>query len=176
MKKVTNKTILKQGENTYQPIEIDGVIYWVDLKQKIDSGYYIAIDNSINKHNKNYFRLDNDKKIVAQSQNKLEGVPVISLDSYVFNFLDKACSDWHRQEYGFVANVPIRKAFVEGYNSNQNKWSDADVLKAIELAREENGWSDNSMEYTYTKEKIIEQINQIEVINIDSQFNILSYE
>jgi hypothetical protein len=29
MKTIINKTILKQGENTYTPVEVDGVIYWV---------------------------------------------------------------------------------------------------------------------------------------------------
>ncbi len=184
MKKITNKTILKKGENKYQPVEIDGVIYWVDPTLSIDEVYPHIVIERLTTGDYMLWQIDNindidrscQYQIIAQSEQRLEGVPVISLDSYIFNFLDKACSDWYRQEYGVMANVPIRKAFIEGFNLDQRKWTDADLLKAIELAREENGWSDNSMEYTYTKEKIIEQINQTEVIHIDNQFNILSYE
>src|SRR5690606_6310581 len=47
------------------------------------------------------------------------------------------------------------------YGKRQSKqFSLEDVEKAIEMVREEHGWSDNSMEYTYYKEEIIQQIRQ----------------
>lgn len=30
MKKITNKTVLRQGNKLFQPVEVDEVIYWVD--------------------------------------------------------------------------------------------------------------------------------------------------
>lgn len=35
MKKITNRTLLKQGDKTYKPIEVDNVIYWIDKESEI---------------------------------------------------------------------------------------------------------------------------------------------
>lgn len=51
MKKITNKTILKQRDKIFSPVESEGVIYWRDE--------YL--------------------NFVAQSENKLENIPVINL-------------------------------------------------------------------------------------------------
>jgi hypothetical protein len=186
MKKVTNKTILKQSENTYQPIEIDGLIYWVDDKPKgFSNGEWMYNEPNNNtliyQFDYDVYPYETGNKLIAQSRPKLEAVPVIDLDSYIFNFLDKACSDWYRQEYGVMANVPIRKAFIEGFNLDQRKWTDAEILKAIELANEQPYFDKNGNlllgeGHYLSTEEILEQISQIEVIHIDSHFNILSYE
>src|SRR5690606_4611723 len=46
--------------------------------------------------------------------------------------------------------LAFKEGFIEGYKAAQSKqFSLEDVEKAIEMVREEHGWSDNSMEYTY---------------------------
>ena len=37
MKIITNKTVLKQENNTFTPVEVDNVIYWVDESFKDSS-------------------------------------------------------------------------------------------------------------------------------------------
>ena len=54
MKKITQNTILKQGDIIYQSVEIDGVVCWSD-----------------------------GSKIIAQSEHIRYGVPVVDLHSYV---------------------------------------------------------------------------------------------
>ena len=147
MKQITNKTILKQGDKTYQPIEVDGVIYWIDPEARGMMGW---------NYNLGLKRLDNlpqhypvcttewncCKKIVAQSQPKLDGIPVVNLRKHIGD-------DFYTQ---------------------------ADIEKAIWLAKEQSGWSWNTMEDSYTMEEILEQINSISVIEVDEQFNVISYE
>lgn len=79
MKQITNKTILKQGDKSFQPIEnMDKSIFWEDSTDQI----------------------------VAQSQPHLEGVPVISLNSYTQKDIEKAF------ELGYQCKVD------NGYKSN----------------------------------------------------------
>jgi hypothetical protein len=33
MKQITSKTLLQQGDKIYQPIEVDGVIYWYNKRE-----------------------------------------------------------------------------------------------------------------------------------------------
>lgn len=161
MKQITNKTKLKQGDKIYEPVEVGGVIYWGDKYADIN-GYYLDEKNNINKSFKNnagFYR--GCSKIVAQSQPKHEGIPVISLDSYI----QKLASD----RINMYTNED-EQVFIEGYKSNPNQWTDNDIIKTIELAREEH----DRGYYLYNTEEILEQINYIELIEIDEQFNIIN--
>lgn len=96
MKKINKNTILKQGEKTYQPVEVDGIIYWVDRETQIIGNNFTHIYNP---HHNDIWALDVNQisiaqaegdrlefgggGVVAQSQLKLEGIPVISLNKYV---------------------------------------------------------------------------------------------
>lgn len=146
MKTITNKTVLKQGDKTYQPIEVDSVIYWVDENFVSYSPYYLITSrNIIAKYTieRPILLKDNRGKIVAQSQSKLEGVPVISL--------------WETC-----------------WNKNANQYTQKDIEKAIELATKSN--FDARLRYDDLKNQVIDQINSISVIEVDEQFNIISYE
>ena len=199
MKKTTSKTILKQGENTYQPIETHGVIYWFNpnILFGMKNDWIIETHNPIVKaiyqltHDNDDLRIAGykDMKIVAQSQPKIEGVPVISLGSYVESLANKDYKSIivenphcdYQSPKTIDINGELRESFIEGYNSNPNKWSDADVLKAIELAKEQPYFDKNGNlllgeGHYLSTEEILEQISQIEVIEVDEQFNILSYE
>jgi hypothetical protein len=146
MKQITKNTILQQGDKTYQPVEVDGIICWIDKSTLAD-------------------------EIIAQSQSKLEGIPVISLDRYV----DEAFLEKH----GLVSMSKTTKGsigyreFVSGYNSNPNQYNLKDIEKAIDLARLQG---EESFLCKYSDKEILEQINQISVIEVDEQFNIVSYE
>jgi len=60
-----------------------------------------------------------------------------------------------------------------------NKWTDEDILKAIKLSQEgKNVYSVSGRswwEYSYTQQEIMDQISSISLIEVDDQFNIISY-
>jgi hypothetical protein len=142
MKQITNKTILKQGDKTYQPIEHDGNIHWVD------SSILVGMEGDW---------------VVAQSQPKLDGIPVVSLDSYVDRIAKEILPD--------DSNWQRRFDIVKGFKSNSNHYTQADIDKAIKLARP----SYKKNNFVFSKEEIRELINSISVIEVDEHFNILGY-
>jgi hypothetical protein len=171
MKKITNKTILIQGDVTYQPRFVmsdystistrsrDKIIYWIDISKHIE-GIHNMVGKSVwsvryakpiilGEHENSY--LNECFKIVAQLEPILEGRPVISLDVIGFD------------EFEYTLK---------------------DIEKAIELAQEGKYISESSdggenyedvFKYP-TKKEILEQINSLSIINVDEQFNIISYE
>jgi hypothetical protein len=179
MKTITNKTILKQGDNTYIPVEVDGVIYWVGDAEgwsstKICYNNDGAIGQPINRES---------KLIVAQSQPKLEGVPIISLDSYVERISNIKHPDESTPGWLDTFSYLERKGFINGYKSNPNQYTQKDIDKAIELAQQQywdiRGFSSNTegdWSFKYTEEEIFDQINSISVIEVNEQFNIINYE
>jgi len=175
MKKITNKTILKQGDKTYHPIEVDKVIYWYEDKQIPNAGYVKSIclgeiqsniDYGVKLGDKQYVSPFVNKvgecygcrKIVAQSQPKLEGIPVISLDSYIGK---------------------IGKAVEELMEIFNSMYTQKDIEKAIGLSREytlTERYGDTTVDFDYLESQIIDHINSISVIEVDENFNIISYE
>jgi hypothetical protein len=156
MKQITKNTILRQGDKTYQPVEVHGVICWID-KTFIEEDDY-----AINLNTKEIRQYDGVKgmdsywnKIVAQSQSKLEEVPVISLDSYV----EKLMKKW-------VMNPKMYNFVVQMFKEYENQYTQKDIEEAIRMGRDR----------IYDSTEILEQINQISVIEVDEQFNIVSYE
>lgn len=159
MKQITNKTILKQGDKVYYPVKVDGVIYW---GKKSNEDWF------------NFYREDEYWFFVAQSQLKIEGFPVIGLDSYIeklkkgiseFSKLanDKKDPFWTGKAAGFGEALQI-------YKSNPNQYTLSDIEKAIDYAANPQKILIN------TKEEILEQINSISTINVDDNFNIINYE
>ena len=115
MKKINKNTILKQGEKTYQPVEVDGIIYWVDRETQIIGNNFTHIYNP---HHNDIWALDVNQisiaqaegdrlefgggGVVAQSQLKLEGIPVISLNKYVERLAEKEWKNVNRTFEGFA--------------------------------------------------------------------------
>jgi hypothetical protein len=170
MKQITNKTIIKQGDKAYPPVEVDGVVYWVDPALPIEEVYPHIVIEKLTTGEYMLWQIDNindidrscQYQIVAQSQPKLEEIPVVSLDKSIDDFI------YEYQQEGMLPSMAKRRILTL---SNPNQYTQKDIDKAIELAREEDGF-----EFTLTKEKILQQINSISVIEVDEQFNIISYE
>jgi len=197
MKQITNKTILIQeiGQEkckeygcgnsecifeclnpkkifkTYQPVEVDGVIYWYEESLGVHRKTICLATKDPTKYcNGTYLYSDKDPgsgkvfEVVAQSQGRLEEIPVVSLDKSIDDFI------YEYQQEGMLPSMAKRRILTL---SNPNQYTQKDIDKAIELAQE-------SGEYGYgkanTKEKILQQINSISVIEVDEQFNIISYE
>jgi hypothetical protein len=58
---------------------------------------------------------------------------------------------------------------------NPNQFTLKDIEKAIGLAQIEK-WTEDGEKETLSNDEIIEQIQSISVINVDNNFQILSYE
>lgn len=53
-----------------------------------------------------------------------------------------------------------RETFIAGYKAAAKVYSEEDLRKAIEMAREESGLSDNTMCYDYDEDEIIQSLKQ----------------
>lgn len=180
MKKITLNTKLTQNNNIFFAIEVDGIIYWIDEVKRnswhISPTYEKGIKNGVETifFDESYFEgyghdFFGSKSIVAQSQPKLEGVPIISLDNYIqrlANLFAVRSGCEYREDL-----VRISKGVIHGYKSTPNQYTQKDIEKALSLA-----FMASQDGYDITTKEILEQINQISEIIVDEQFNIISYE
>ena len=171
MKQITNKTILKQGDKTYQPIEVDGVVYWIDENvREFEYDWVLYKDLHIGKLIWKSDKAPFIGRIIAQSQPKLEGVPIISLDSYVEKLTYDYNLDAHENVYGQV------NAFKAGYKANPNQYTQKDIEKAIKLGKLKQELESGVFVKKYSNKQILEQINSISIIEVDEQFKVINYE
>ncbi len=81
MKQINKNTLLKQGDEEFQLVEIDDVFYWVDkvrhMTEYVTNGTEVFKPSDLPSYSTAYAE-KYWKRIVAQSQPKLDGVPVIS--------------------------------------------------------------------------------------------------
>ena len=138
----------------YQPIEIDETIYWINKDANINDHLpcYTYHWNWRDKIHKYTDPINEGKQgalqvIVAQSKNKLEGLPVIELAWW--NFSDLYVAELNR------------------YQKN--------IEKAIELARKKFD-NDGYSIAEYTVEEILELVDQLSLIEVDENFKILNYK
>jgi hypothetical protein len=156
MKKITNKTFLKQGNKTYRPVESDILIYWVADE---DAG----------------------SKIVAQSISLFQDTPVINLDKYVeklaLSQYKEPLNKDDEKRASIVGNRGIFgfrkffKAFKKGWKSNPNEYTQEDLEKTF-LA----GMAHANSKYYPNKEQFIESLSHISIIEVDDNFQILNYK
>jgi len=183
MKTITNKTALVQGDKTYEPIEVDGVIYWVDNSElKVLDYFYFNIDEVKDiVQVESEFHLNRIKgwienlKIIAQSSLKLEGIPVISLDDYVeklYYYTIQKCRGHSFKKFYDLSAKECSKI------KNPNQYTLKDIENVIELVS--NTILLHKIQHPWARKqqinRIVEQINSISIINVDEQFNIISYE
>jgi hypothetical protein len=139
MKKITPNTILKQGDKKFTAVEVDGNIVWIDKTEFAD-------------------------ETIAQTSPILQGIPVISLDSYV-----KSLSLKIGMEKYIGGNYDFQNGVRVGYKSNPAKWTDEDMERAIKMARrypkDVAGFAD---------EEIMEQLSEIVEIEVDNDFNVIT--
>jgi len=191
MKQITKNTILRQNNKTYQPVEVDGVIYWTDFELPKDRQICITFHKEtklamVDKDG--FYEEDLDRyaysplRIIAQSKIadgwKLAIFPIISLNEDIIAAKNAECL---KGVFSEEENYQLRRSyFLKGFNSNPNQYTQKDIEKAIELSRQKHdtgmgtiasGYSD--MIDTYTKEEILEQINQISVIEVNHNFEII---
>lgn len=138
MKLINKNTILKCEDKTFQPVKVNEIIYWgtgeeptfYDAHNYTKPCYYIFKGEIIKRE---YSHHVESNTIVAQSQNVLEGVPIINLDNYA--------KDRYKYLYGtdfddMEISLLEWQAFKMGYNSNKGYYSKEDIEKAIDLYRE----------------------------------------
>jgi hypothetical protein len=157
MKQITKKTILKQEDKTFQPIEVDGVIYWVDINQIVSESHDVK-DNFIYVEKYHHYC-----KVVAQSSNKIEGVPIIDLESYIQFQANK--------KFTRLCDADKRFVFRVERKSNPNQYTQKDIERAIELARNQSYGG-----FNFSKQQILEQINSISIIEVNENWEVISYE
>jgi len=94
----------------------------------------------------------------------LENIPVVNPNLYEAQKLSKLSDQYfHENDNGFLAFTPVTDAFIDGYQSNPKQYTLQDIKKAILMAN-------------HPMNEILEQINSISVIEVDSEFKIISYE
>ncbi len=169
MKQVTNKTIVKQEEKIFEPVEVDGIIYWCESKT-ISSPHYVVYNDNVCFVNEDYHVINNAIEggfagvVFAQSQLNLKGIPVINLNSYVERLA----------EIEFPTHIePYRKGFKHGYKLNQNHYNEKDIEKAYQVGHKDRGNGFGNKSNFLNR---LEQINSISVIEIDEKFSIINYE
>ena len=109
MKQITEQTILKQGNKTFQSIESEGVIYWRDE--------YL--------------------NVIAQSQDKLEEIPVINLGSCFENPIKKFmyfAANNGNDALGAICNEAWNILTDLKMKSNPNQYTLKDIEKAFVAA------------------------------------------
>lgn len=177
MKKITASTILKQGNKMFLPVEIDKVIYWEakDFDPNESAFYiYTKADGSKEINFVEDGAVIGETKVIAQSkwQHQFNNTPVINLDEYIKHLpyykqnLPHSRKD-NEDHRDFLLRVGKMAGFEEGYKANPNHYTQQDIEKAIELAREFN---------FYLRDTILEKINSISIIEVDDKFNIISFE
>jgi hypothetical protein len=166
-RKITRKTFLKQGDLIFLPIEIDGIVYWV-IDEYIKNvrpnyGRYHIEENSLINIFPTYLTdLNECRLIVAQSQPNLEGIPLISLNLYIEKLAKEYTGDEMSREDKKLFDIlcSFGKKIL-----GEHPYTLKDIEKAIMKGR-----------LSFLKDiDIIEQVNSIHMINVDEQFNILSY-
>lgn len=163
MKQITDKTVIIQGDKTFQPVEVEGVVYWVDNRPPMFGEYwcYLAENEDVvfikNSLSLDWFERLHDLKnyytVVAQSKPILDGIPVIDLLSNNTRLI-------------MEGECPI----------DLNCYTLQDIEKANKISK---GLDIKTGVYfsanTFSLEEIIEQINSIQSIEVDSDFNIISF-
>jgi len=164
MKTINKNTLLKKGDKTFQPVEQDGIIYWVD-KPLDEHGKIVP------------------GSIVALTKPKFTGSPIISLDAYIDSLAESLYPNsnklaLHRHITPAIKKQSQRKKhWINGYKSNPNQYTQADIEKAFDAGCAYTIGSHKEFEQTHpNKEEYLKQANSIKVIEVDEQFNILSYE
>jgi hypothetical protein len=182
MKQITNKTIIKQeiGQEkckeygcgnsecifeclnpkkifkTYQPVEVDGVVYWINDELTIQDvkpyygKYHYEKGVAINIFPDYLTDLSECKLIIAQSQPRIEGIPVVSLDSYVneltkLDLIHLIKIVQKSEDYKSVMGINLEntlKRLLSNYKSNPNQYTQKDIEKAIELAQMTKAYGD----------------------------------
>jgi hypothetical protein len=171
MKQITNKTILKQADKIYPPVEVDGVVYWIDENvREFEYDWVLYKDLHISKLIWKSDKAPFIGRIIAQSQPKLEGVPIISLESYVKNLAIEKYGKKHEMLQGQLM------FFKYGYKSNPNQYTQKDIEKAIKLGKLKQELESGVFIKKYSNKQILEQINSISIIEVDEQFKVINYE
>jgi len=112
-------------------------------------------------------------KIIAQSQPKLDGITVVSLDSYVKMKAIEVISYTNEDSLEDDIDAAKRRIWSNGFQSNPNQYTQSDIEKALYL---KGGFDKDGHTFYYSNQEILEQINSISVIEVDEQFNVLIYE
>jgi hypothetical protein len=142
MKKITPNTILKQIDKTFTAVEVDGNIVWIDKTEFAD-------------------------ETIAQTKPILQGMPVISLDSYAESLsLNIGMEKYVGGNYDFENGVRV------GFKSNPAKWTDEDMERVIKLSRIK--LEVNAENEYLTKEQIYKQLSEISEIEVDNDFNVIT--
>lgn len=183
MKQITNKTILVQGDKTFQPIKVDGVIYWVDDADIKEGDHYYNhqwqqdLGNGLFKRGVSDKMSINDKKVISQSSLKLEGIPVINIYSPIQQLLTELKETFNNCLPEFKTGIQHAVLRTSCYLESDNQYTLKDIEEAIKLAKKRETIEGISPDFhKFTSNEIVEQINSISIINIDEQFNIISYE
>jgi hypothetical protein len=145
MKKITDKTILQQGDKTFQPVKILGTIFWKS-DCEISAGDYITDGYRVWKWKDNSSLLGR-YKVVAQSERMFESLHLIDLQ----------------------ANNR-RLILDDDYPIDLTAYRISDLKKVHELSKPQGV---KGMEHMISFDEILESVNSIDIIEVDENFTII---
>ena len=146
MKKITEETVIRLGQEVYNPVVIDGVIYWVDknnygeLDDYVTNGSVIIQAYFLEEHNRNKY-----SKIVAQSEYEILediSVPVIA------------------------------QSMIRDHGFDMYEYTIEDIEKAFDAgAAYATGSHEEFQQIHISKSQFIERLNSVKEIVVDEDFN-----
>lgn len=178
MKKITKNTLLICDDITYQPVEIDNVIYWCTGKQPTfadahsDKDCYYIFENKIYK--REYTHHVNSSTIFAQSEPHLSNVPVINIDNETIEhllYLSEQCYNNRQFKASLLINNKIQ--YLREIKPIQSLYTQKELEKCVDLVINN---MKNQIDVDWSTDDIINEISTIKKIHIDLGFNIKYYE
>lgn len=177
-KKITKNTLILQGNKTYFPLEVDGVIYWTN-SLAVEPKFPQIVVESNTQGEYSLFQLDNindlDSRmqfpIFAQSKAVLKDIPVINLETFVEELATAKFPSFKNIFDGI--SILRKQAFIEGYmacfNTNYTRHEMQKALSTAYMIIEEGG--------NITTEEILEELKHEEFlrIEVDENFKIISF-
>jgi hypothetical protein len=128
------------------------------------------------KVDRGYYNLEDEKGNVIGTSYEFR----TSVGDFTYKLSTKKCDEIFgiidveklaEESWGDKISSPYH-AYIEGFNKakelNKDKvFTIDDVKKSIEMAREENGLSDNTMSYDYSEDEIIQSLQQPTEIEVE---------
>ena len=164
MKKITKTTTLIQNKKEYPAVKINGNVYWFDdwtnisdIKPNdwcvLNGNSLVLIGDKLNSEN-------TYEKIIAQKKPILDNIPVVNVD-----YIDFIVKEYSNKTTDISKIEGYKKALIE----HKLFYTQDDIEHVFEMARHKF----QGYDYSFKFKGILKSINRINVVEVDSDFNVI---